>query len=99
MTVNKPQGQSLEKVGVDLCFDAFTHGQLYVALSRVTSLDGLTLLPSSNSSNTTANVVYPEVLQGLYDRKSPLSLYVCWLFANIFDLFVVTYLYFSRSIL
>jgi hypothetical protein len=77
MTVNKSQGQSLEKVGVDLRSDAFTHGQLYVALSRVTSLDGLTLLPSSNSPNTTANVVYPEVLQGLYDRKSPLSLNVC----------------------
>src|SRR5437588_904756 len=76
MTVNKSQGQSLEKVGVDLRSDAFTQGQLYVALSRVTSLDGLTLLPSSTSSNTTANVVYPEVLQGLYDRKSLFSLNV-----------------------
>lgn len=33
MTVNKSQGPSLEKVGVDLRTDAFTHGQFYVALS------------------------------------------------------------------
>jgi len=33
MTVNKSQKQSLENVGVDLCTSAFTHGQLYVALS------------------------------------------------------------------
>jgi len=47
MTVNKSQGQSLEKVDVDLRTDAFTHVQLYVALSRVSLLDRLTLLPSS----------------------------------------------------
>ena len=63
MTVNKSQGQSLTTVGVDLRTSAFTHGQLYVALSRVTSLDGLTLLFSEgNLEGTTNNVVYPEIL-------------------------------------
>jgi len=62
MTVNKSQGQSLKHVGVDLHSSAFTHGQLYVALSRVTSLDGLTLLPSDNLPNHTDNIVYPDVL-------------------------------------
>jgi len=62
MPVNKSQGQSLRQVGVDLGTDAFTHGQLYVPLSRVTSLDGLTLLPSSNTPTVTSNMVYPEVL-------------------------------------
>ena len=64
ITVNKLQGQSLKQVGVDLCTDAFTHGQLYVPQSRVISLDELTLLPSSNTPTVTSNIVYPEVLLG-----------------------------------
>jgi len=62
MTVNKSQGQSLEKVGVDLRTDAFTYGQRYVALSRVTSLNGLTLLRSSNTPTVISNIIYPEGL-------------------------------------
>ena len=68
MTVNKSQGQSFSTVGVDLRTSAFTHGQLYVALSRVISLSGLTLLFSEqNSSEKTQNVVYPEVLLSAYE--------------------------------
>ena len=63
MTVNKSQGQSLTTTGVDLRTPAFTHGQLYVALSRVTSLHGLTVLfPEADSQEKTENIVYPEVL-------------------------------------
>ena len=62
MTVNKSQGQSLKTVGVDLRTSAFTHGQLYVALSRVTSAQGVTVLLSKNGDGKTNNVVYPEVL-------------------------------------
>jgi len=61
MMVNKSEGQTLENVGVDIGSPAFTHGQLYVALSRLTSLDGLTLLPSENTLNHTDNIIYPEV--------------------------------------
>ncbi|CEG75112.1 Putative PIF1 [Rhizopus microsporus] len=61
MTINKSQGQSLKYVGVDLIQSSFIHGQLYVALSRIASLSGISvLLPES--SNTTNNVVYPELL-------------------------------------
>jgi ATP-dependent DNA helicase PIF1 len=62
MTVNKSQGQSFNYVGVDLRIPAFTHGQLYVALSRVTDIANLSLLLPPNEAVTTENIIYPEVL-------------------------------------
>jgi ATP-dependent DNA helicase PIF1 len=44
MTVNKSQGHSLSHVGLYLHKPVFTHGQLYVALPRVTSKKGLKIL-------------------------------------------------------
>jgi ATP-dependent DNA helicase PIF1 len=41
MTINKSQKQSFEKMGVLLRQPLFTHGQLYVAASRVRSFTGL----------------------------------------------------------
>ncbi|XP_021995589.1 uncharacterized protein LOC110892748 [Helianthus annuus] len=61
MTLNKSQGQSLSKVGLYLRQPVFTHGQLYVALSRVTRRDGIKLLILDNEgrpTNKTINVVY-----------------------------------------
>jgi hypothetical protein len=43
-TINKGQGQSLKTVRVFLKKQVFTHGQLYVALSRVTSRKGLKII-------------------------------------------------------
>ena len=42
-TIHKCQGQTFEKVMIDMDYGAFAHGQTYVALSRVVSLDGLFL--------------------------------------------------------
>ena len=60
MTINKAQGQSLKVAGVDLRNDCFSHGQLYVACSRVSSPDSLVVLQPEGQ---TKNVVYKEVLQ------------------------------------
>ena len=66
MTINKSQGQSLTHVGIDLRSPVFSHGQLYVALSRATDVRSIaTLIKESNVDEVTDNIVYPEVLQGL----------------------------------
>ena len=63
MTINKSQGQSVAHVGVDLRVPAFAHGQLYVAMSRVTSASGIKVLfPEDSEDSQTANVVYKEIL-------------------------------------
>ena len=69
MSINKSQGQTLDKCGVMLKTPVFAHGQLYVAASRVGHPDNLQVFlpPGSVSENTdtdafcTSNVVYTEI--------------------------------------
>ena len=66
MTINKSQGQSVKHVGLNLQTAVFSHGQLYVALSRCTSGSCIKILLPENSENRrTPNIVYKEVLNGL----------------------------------
>ncbi|CAG8755950.1 31038_t:CDS:1, partial [Gigaspora margarita] len=44
MTINKAQGQKIPNMGLYLPKPVFTHGQLYVALSRVQSKDKIKVL-------------------------------------------------------
>ena len=60
ITINKAQEQSLELCGLYLHTDCFSHGQLYVACSRVGNLDNLFIY---TENGTTKNIVYPQVLE------------------------------------
>ncbi|KAL6634793.1 hypothetical protein ACP70R_027464 [Stipagrostis hirtigluma subsp. patula] len=71
MTINKAQGQTIPHVGVYLPDPVFSHGQLYVALSRATSRNNIKILavPDNKNDNQsmstgtfTKNIVYKEVL-------------------------------------
>ena len=69
MTINKSQGQTLDAVGLFLPKPVFTHGQLYVALSRARSFKPITVLTNDQQINAdgsvqyrTRNIVYSEVL-------------------------------------
>ncbi|KDR69846.1 hypothetical protein GALMADRAFT_77064, partial [Galerina marginata CBS 339.88] len=63
MTINKAQGQSVTHVGLNLQNAVFTHGQLYVAISRVTSVHNIKAIwDDRNITPITKNIVYPEVL-------------------------------------
>jgi ATP-dependent exoDNAse (exonuclease V) alpha subunit len=77
MTVNKAQGQTIPNVGVYLPEPVFSHGQLYVALSRATTRSNIRILampPAEKDMSKgnrkkkptkdifTKNIVYKEVL-------------------------------------
>ena len=75
MTINKSQGQTLSHVGVYLPEAVFSHGQLYVALSRIGDPRKIKVFVQENNCNDnlfkdermmTLNVVYVEALHSFW---------------------------------
>jgi len=77
MTINKAQGQSLERVGIILAAPVFAHGQLYVGLSRGTAFANVRVWvqdsdkhgyhagdDETEAGTYTDNVVYKDILMG-----------------------------------
>lgn len=73
MTINKSQGQTIERVGIYLSDVVFSHGQLYVALSRCRDRRNITVYVKDQPGRQgkmfadnkvyTRNVVYREVFR------------------------------------
>lgn len=71
ITINKSQGQTLDFVGIDLRSACFSHGQLYVALSRCKAFDKVKIRVSTNAEQGkipqlqgvyTKNIVFRDIL-------------------------------------
>ena len=70
MTINKSQGQSLSKTAIYLSQSVFSHGKLFVSMSRGGDPQNtkmfLTTIPGKqgiiDNGNYTANIVYSEAL-------------------------------------
>ncbi|KAL0854469.1 hypothetical protein Bca101_059621 [Brassica carinata] len=66
MKINKSQGQSLNQVALYLPRPVFTHGQLYIAMSRVTTPTGVKIVYETfdmDGEDGVTNIVYKEIFK------------------------------------
>jgi hypothetical protein len=68
MTIHKSQGRTFDQVIIHLGAGAFTHGQVYVALSRCTSLAGVVLKTPLRREDL---ILDPGVRQFIADHARP----------------------------
>jgi hypothetical protein len=76
MTINKAQGQTVSNLGLYLSTPCFSHGQLYVAMSRVTARSNFKAIieyPEKEEEDGvyTKNIVYRQIFR---DRPVPSAL-------------------------
>lgn len=70
ITIHKSQGQTFDNVVINLGNGAFAHGQTYVALSRCTSLEGITLKTRIRPQDI---ILDPKVAQFIRNRTQHFS--------------------------
>jgi len=61
MTINKAQGQTFKRLGIDLTSPVFDHGQLYTALSRAPCWEAITVR-LADEDTLVLNIVFEDVL-------------------------------------
>jgi len=66
MTIHKSQGKTFDKITIDVGTGAFAHGQIYVALSRCKTLEGIIL---NNPIGNHDIIVDPRVVEYYKNRK------------------------------
>jgi ATP-dependent exoDNAse (exonuclease V), alpha subunit - helicase superfamily I member len=59
ITINKARGQTLRVAGIDLITQCFSHGQLYIALSRVTTKQNVFVFTRKQAE--VINVAYKKI--------------------------------------
>lgn len=76
VTIHKAQGQTLDNVVLDLGRGTFDHGQLYVALSRVRSIENLSLNSTIKPKDVKVNKDIHDFMKNLHSPiESPVSKY------------------------
>jgi len=70
VTIHKSQGKTFNKVIIDVGKGTFAHGQMYVALSRCTSLDGIVLRRPVKKGHILMDWQVVKFLTGFQYRRS-----------------------------
>ncbi len=69
ITIHKSQGKTFDRAVIDLGSGAFAAGQVYVALSRCRSLDGISLIRPVTLSQIHLDPAIGEFMDGLRQKK------------------------------
>ena len=74
VTIHKSQGKTFEKVIIDVGRGTFAHGQMYVALSRCTTLEGIVLKQPLKKNHILMDWRVVRFLTGMHYAKAALTL-------------------------